>query len=89
MKESFGKTSAEFVYNGNGSFIILIKNSDYITVEDILRLFGLRLDERDEFQNIRIEYKVGIAETFKENLTARKLLSETIKNKKEFASEII
>lgn len=87
LKESFGKTDAEFVYNGNGSFVILTNDSDYITVEDILRLFALRLDERDEHKEISIEYKVGIAETFKENKTARKLLSEAIKNKKDFVSQ--
>ncbi|MBR2897212.1 MAG: GGDEF domain-containing protein [Oscillospiraceae bacterium] len=86
LKEAFGKTEAEFVYNGNGSFIVLARNTDYITVEDIMRLFGLRLDDREEHKGIRIEYKVGIAETFKENLTARKLLSEAIKNKKEYCS---
>jgi diguanylate cyclase (GGDEF)-like protein len=89
LKESFGKTNAEFIYNGNGSFVILTKDSDYITVEDILRLFGLRLDERDEYKDINIEYKVGIAETFKENKNARKLLSEAIENKKNFISESI
>lgn len=89
LKEAFGKTDSEFIYNGNGSFVILVKGSDYITVEDILRIFSLRLDEREEYKNIRLEYKIGIAETFKENQTARKLLSEAIKNKKEFVSQII
>ena len=88
LKEVFGKTKAEFIYNGKGSFVILVEDSDYITVEDILRLFGLILDEREEHQNIKIEYKVGIAETFKENQTARRLLSEAIKNKKDFVSEV-
>ena len=87
LKETFGKTNAEFIYNGNGSFVILAKNADYITVEDIMRLFGLRLDDREEHKDIRREYKVGIAETFKENQTARKLLSEAIKSKKEYISE--
>ena len=89
LKEAFGKTSADFIYNGNGSFVILVKDSDYITVEDILRIFSLRLDEREDYKNIRLEYKMGIAETFKEKQTARKLLSEAIKNKKEFVSQII
>jgi diguanylate cyclase (GGDEF)-like protein len=87
LKEAFGKTDAEFIYNGNGSFVILAKDTDYITVEDIMRLFQLRLDDREEYKEIRIEYKVGIAETFKENQTARKLLSEAIKSKKEYVSE--
>ena len=89
LKEAFGKTKADFIYNGNGSFVILIKDSDYITVEDILRIFSLRLNEREEYKNIRLEYKIGIAETFRENQTARKLLSEAIKNKKEFVSQIM
>ena len=72
--------------NGNGSFIMLTEESDYITVEDIMRLFGLRLLDREDYKDIRIEYKVGIAETFKENQTARKLLSEAIKSKKEYVS---
>lgn len=87
LKEAFGKTEAQFIYNGNGSFVILAENTDYITVEDIVRLFGLRLDDRDEHNELTIEYKVGIAETFKEIVTARKLLSEAIKNKKVFVSE--
>lgn len=86
LKETFGKTSADFIYNGNGSFVILSQNLDYITVEDIMRLFGIRLDEREEYRHLVIEYKVGIAETFKENQTARKLLAEAIKSKKEFTS---
>ncbi len=86
LKEAFGKTSAEYVYNGNGSFVIVAKDVDYITVEDIMRLFRLRIEDREEYRNIKIEYNVGIAETFKENLTARKLLSETIKNKKSYTS---
>ena len=87
LKEAFGKTNGEFIYNGNGSFIIVVKDSDYITVEDILRLFGLRLDERDVHREVRIQYRVGIAETFKENQTARKLLSAAIQSKKDFVSE--
>ena len=50
-------------------------------------LFGLRLKERDDYKNIAIEYKIGIAETFKEIQTARKLLSEAIKNKKSYISD--
>ena len=87
IKESFGKTTAEYIYNGNGSFIILSSNMDYITVEDIMRLFRIRLDEREENKDIKIEYKIGIAETFNEIKTARKLLSETIKNKKTYVSD--
>ncbi len=88
IKEAFGKTKTEFIYNGNGSFVMLTEESDYITVEDIMRLFRLRLDEREEFLDIVIEYKIGISETFKENKTARKLLSEAIKSKKTYISDL-
>ena len=89
LKESFGKTKAEFIYNGKGSFIVLVEDSDFITVEDILKLFSLRLDEREDYKNVKIEYRVGIAETFKEPQTALKLLSEAIVNKKDYVSEIV
>ena len=88
IKESFGKSKTEYVYNGNGSFVMLTEESDYITVEDIMRLFRLRLDERDEYKEVVIEYKIGIAETFKENKTARKLFSEVIENKKDYTSDL-
>ena len=88
LKETFGKSNTEFIYNGNGSFVMLTENSDYITVEDIMRLFRLRLDEREEHKDVVIEYKIGIAETFKENKTARKLLSEAIENKKTYTSDL-
>ena len=88
ITENFGKSKTKYIYNGNGSFIMLSEGSDYITVEDIIKLFRLRLDEREVHRDIVIEYKVGIAETFKENKTARRLLSETIKSKKSYRSEI-
>ena len=88
IKEVFGKANTEYIYNGNGSFVMLTENSDYITVEDIMRLFRLRLDEREEHREILIEYKIGVSETFKENKTARKLLSEAIKNKKSYVSDL-
>ena len=88
IKESFGKSNTEYIYNGNGSYVMLTEESDYITVEDIMRLFRLRLDERDEHKEVVIEYKIGIAETFKENKTARKLLSEAIENKKNYTSDL-
>ena len=86
LKEAFGKTSAEYIYNGNGSFVILAKDTDYITVEDIMKLFGLRLDDREDYREIALEYRVGIAETFKEIQTARRLLSQAILNKKLYTS---
>jgi uncharacterized UBP type Zn finger protein len=53
-----------------------------------MRLIRLRLDEREEHRDVVIEYKIGIAETFKENKTARKLLSEAIENKKNYISDL-
>ena len=88
IKESFGKSKTEYIYNGNGSFVLLTEESDYITVEDIMRLFRLRLDERDEHKEVVIEYKIGIAETINENKTARKLLSEAISSKKTYTSDL-
>jgi len=88
LKETFGKSKTEYIYNGNGSFVMLTEESDHITVEDIMRLFRLRLDEREGHKDVVIEYKIGIAETFKENKTARKLLSEAIENKKEYISDL-
>ena len=72
---------------GNGSFIILVSGSDYITVEDIINLFKLRLEGREEYPELKIEYKIGIAETFKEHQTARKLFAKAIQNKKEYVCE--
>jgi len=88
LKEAFGKSKTEYIYNGNGSFVMLTEDSDFITVEDIMRLFRLRLDEREEHREVVIAYKIGIAETFKENKTARKLLSEAIENKKPYTSDL-
>ena len=88
IKETFGKSKTEYIYNGNGSFVMLTEESDYITVEDMMRIFRLRLDEREEHRDVAIEYKIGIAETFKENKTARKLLSEAIENKKDYISDL-
>ena len=53
-----------------------------------MNLFKLRLEEREENANVKIEYKIGISETRKGNQTARKLLSEAIRNKKPYVSEI-
>ena len=88
IKEVFGKSNTEYIYNGNGSFVMLTEGSDYITVEDIMRLFRLHLDEREAHRNVVIEYKIGIAETFKESKTARKLLSEAIESKKLYRSDL-
>ena len=46
---------------------MIVEEADFITVEDIMRIFRLRLDEREELRDVVIEYKIGISETFKEN----------------------
>ena len=86
LKENFGRTTAEFIYNGNGSFLVMAQNLDYTAVEDIMSLFTLRLNEREDHRNVMIEYTVGIAETFEGKHTARKLLAEAIRSKKTFKS---
>ena len=88
IKEVFGKSRTEYIYNDNGSFVMLTEDSDLITVEDIMCLLRLRIDEREEHKDVVIEYRIGIAETFKENKTARKLLSEAISNKKTYTSDL-
>ena len=86
LKEVFGKADATFVYNTGGSFIILVSHSDYITVEDIMNLFKLRLGERETYADIALTFKVGIAESFRENRSAGKLFAEAIQNKKTYTS---
>lgn len=88
IKEVFGKSKTEYIYNGNGSFVMLTEYTDYITVEDMMKLFRLRLDEREAHREVVIEYKIGIAETFKTSKTARKLLSEAIESKKNYTSDL-
>lgn len=86
LKDAFGKTTADYIYNGNGSYAILAQDIDHEAVEDIMHLFDLRLDNREEYRHIMIEYKVGIAETSHRSRTARKLLAEAIENKQVFKS---
>ena len=87
LKEAFSKTSAKFIYNGNSHFVVLVEKSDYIIVEDILVLFRTRLDNRDSLNQVDIEYKIGIAESFRSKIqSARVLLSEAIKNQKPYRS---
>ena len=48
IKECFGKSKTEYIYNGNGSFVILTEESDYITVEDILRNRNITTDNSQD-----------------------------------------
>jgi GGDEF domain-containing protein len=86
LKDAFGKTSAEYIYNGHGSFAVLANGVDSMAVEDIMRLFATRLDQRGEYRHIQLEYRVGMAESTEVNRTARKLLVEAIENKRDFSS---
>ncbi len=86
LKAVFEKQKTEFVYNGNGSFVILMEDSDFITAEDILALFRATLDEREEFAEIPVEYRIGIAETIRENQSARKLLASVMRGKTPYTS---
>ena len=86
LRDAFGKTNAEFIYNGNGSFVVVSQDVDTMAVEDIMRLFEIRLDDREEYRHIMIEYKVGMAETSARNRSARKLLAEAIESKQLYRS---
>ena len=86
LRDAFGKTNAEFIYNGNGSFVVMSQDVDTMAVEDIMRLFEIRLDDREEYRHIMIEYKVGMAETSARNRSARKLLAEAIESKQLYRS---
>ena len=89
LTEAFNKTNAKLIYNGNARFIILLEKSDSITAEGILSLFRIHLDRREAFSEVRIAYKVGIAETFRLRVpSARKLLSEAMQNQKEYISDL-
>ena len=88
MKNAFGKTDSTFIYNGNGSFVVFTKKADAETIEEIIDLFKLSVDERDIHKDVKIEYKVGVAEDSDGTKTARKLLTEAIKNKELIVSDI-
>ena len=77
-----------FVYNGNSHFIVILSKSDSITAEDAVQTFSAYLDNRESCENVDIKYEVGVAETFRERVkSARALLVESIKNRREFESK--
>lgn len=87
LKTVFSKMKAMFVYNENSHFVVVIEKSDSITAEDALQTFSVYLDNRETCENVDIKYEVGVAETFRERVkSARALLVESIKNKREFES---
>lgn len=89
LKNAFGKTNSTYVYNGNGSFVVFTKKTDAETIKDVINLFNLTLEERDNYRDMVIKYKVGIAENVEGTKSARKLLSEAIRDKKITNSSLI
>lgn len=88
IKDVFGKTDATYIYNGNGSFVVFAKKTDAQTVNEIVELFKLSLDEREDYTDVKIEYKVGVAVAEDGIKSVRKLLTEAVKDKKLFVSDI-
>lgn len=88
IKDVFGKTDATYIYNGNGSFVVFAKKTDAQTVNEIVELFKLSLDEREDYTDVKIEYKVGVAAAEDGIKSVRKLLTEAVKDKKLFVSDI-
>mgnify|MGYP003289366872 CR=1 FL=1 len=88
IKDVFGKIDATYIYNGNGSFVVFAKKTDAQTVNEIVELFKLSLDEREDYTDVKIEYKVGVAAAEDGIKSVRKLLTEAVKDKKLFVSDI-
>lgn len=88
IKDVFGKTDATYIYNGNGSFVVFAKKTDAQTVNEIVELFKLSLDAREDYTDVKIEYKVGVAAAEDGIKSVRKLLTEAVKDKKLFVSDI-
>lgn len=87
LKDVFNKTGAYQVYNGNGQFIIVVEKTDTITVDYILNRFRLLIDDREEFTQGEIVYKIGIAETFRDNIhVMRGLLSKAMQAEETYHS---
>lgn len=88
LRTVFSKMNSMFVYNGNSHFIVILSKSDSITAEDAVQTFAAYLDNRESCENVDIKYEVGVAETFRERVkSARALLVESIKNRREFESK--
>lgn len=79
LKEVFRKTQAYLVYNGNAQFFVVLERTDYVTVEYILHRFRLLLDKRETLRDECIEYEIGIAETYRDEVhRVRGLLSKAM-----------
>ena len=68
--------------------MVFAKKTDAQTVKEIVELFKLSLDEREDYTDVKIEYKVGVAAAEDGIKSVRKLLTEAVKDKKLFVSDI-
>lgn len=88
LKMAFAKMRAMYFYNENSHFIIVLEKTDAITADDALRIFGITLDGRESCENVGIDYKIGVAETFRDRVNSvRKLLVEAVNNSADYKSE--
>lgn len=85
LKRAFAKMNAMFVYNENAHFVIVLEKTDAIIAEDALQMFRLAVENRESCEAAEIEYKMGVAETFRDRVkNARILLVEAVKAAKEY-----
>lgn len=88
LRDAFRKTGAQLIYNGNAHYIVILEKTDYVTVEYMLQRFRLLLDERETLKEGRIEYEIGIAETYRDRIRkARGLLSKAVGARVRYVSE--
>ena len=65
----------------------MVEKTDTITVDYILNRFRLLIDDREEFTQGEIVYKIGIAETFRDNIhVMRGLLSKAMQAEETYHS---
>lgn len=88
LKDVFRKTKAYMVYNGNAQFFVVLERTDYVTVEYILHRFRLLLEKRETLRDERIEYEIGIAETYRDEIhRVRGLLSKAMGARIQYAAQ--
>lgn len=88
LKDVFRKTGASIFYNGNSHYVIFLTKTDYVTVEYILHRFRLLIDKREKLKAGRIEYVVGISETYTDRVhNIRGLLSRSFAAQTQYVSE--
>lgn len=88
LKDVFRKTGATIVYNGNAHYVIVVEKTDYVTVEYILHRFRLLIDKRETLKTGRIEYEIGIAETYRDRIhKIRGLLSKAVGAQVQYVAE--